>query len=424
MKKALSVILAAMLILGSTYAFAESTTVPLTLWTFQALHADFYNQMAQAYNAQTKGAQIALDVQVYPYEDMHNKLTIALQTGEGAPDISDIEINKFANYLNGDIQLAPMNDYIEPIKDKLVMERLDNYARDGQYYGIDHHIGACVVFYNVEILEAAGINYKDIKTWDDYAAAGKVVLEKTGKPMTSWEYSDTWSIYPLVSQHGGDWLTADNKVVMDSEVVVNTLQFMVDMFNAGTAVAAPGGGHHKEEYYAWMNGGNCASVIMPFWYTGRFVSYMPDLKGKIKVAAMPTWSDGGYKTAQMGGTGTAVIKTSKNLDVAKDFLAYATLSYEGNLAEWYVLGFDPIRTDVYGTEDMKKTNQYFDYYGDDILDVVSSMLDSVAPTCLTNMYPAAADIVKSEMAYNLFVQGEKPADVAKECAEELRGMIQ
>jgi len=420
-KKILALVLACCLLLGGSVALAESSdTVHLTLWTFQELHLQFYKEMLAEYNAQTKGPKLDIDMQCYPYEDMHNKLTIALQTGEGAPDISDIEVNMFANYLKGDIQLADMNEYVEPLKDKLVMQRLDNYARDGKYYGIDHHIGACVVFYNTEILEAAGVNYKDIKTWDDFAAAGKVVLEKTGKPMTTWEVKDTWSIYPLVSQHGGDWLDADNNVHMDDPVVVSTLQFMSDMLDAGTAVAAPGGGHHEEEYYGWMNAGNCASVIMPFWYTARFTNYMPDLAGKIKVAPMPTWTDGGYKTAQMGGTGTAVIKTSKNLELAKDFLAYATLSYEGNLQEWYILGFDPIRKDVYGTADLAKPNQFFDYFGNDIFDVVSSMLDSVAPTCLTDLYPTAADIVKSEMAYDLVVKRMAPADIAKTCADELR----
>ena len=78
-----------------------------------------------------------IDFQVFPYEDMHNKLTIALQSGEGAPDLVDIEINMFANYLKGDIGLAPMNEYVEPIEDHLVMSRLNNYAKDGKFYGIE-----------------------------------------------------------------------------------------------------------------------------------------------------------------------------------------------------------------------------------------------------------------------------------------------
>ena len=422
-KKLLAVILALIMVLGCVSAVAEET-VKLTLWTFQELHLQLYKDQLEKYNAQTTGPKLEIDMQVYPYEDMHSKLTIALQTGEGAPDISDIEINMFANYLKGDIQLAPMNDYVEPLKDVLVMPRLDNYARQGNYYGIDHHIGACVVFYNTEILEAAGIDYKTIKTWDDFAAAGKVVLEKTGKVMTTWETSDCWSIYPMVSQHGGDWLAEDGSVRMDEQVVIDTLAFMDGMMKDGTAIATPGGNHHAEEYYGWMNQGNSAAVMMPFWYSDRFLNYMPDLQGKMKVAPMPLWTDGGYKTAQMGGTGTAVVKTSKNLELAKDYLAFATMSYDAGLQSWLLLGFDPIRTDLYGSEDLKQDNKFFQYYEDNIFAAIEGTLDSVAPTCLIDTYPTAADIVKQQMGYNLFILRQDPATVAQDCAEELRLMIE
>ena len=425
MKKLLAVLLAIALIatLGITTAFAEEEPIHLTLWTFQELHTQLYKEMLDKWNANPDNPKLEIDMQVYPYEDMHNKLTIALQTGEGAPDIVDIEINMFANYLKGDIQLADLNDIVEPMKDHLVMSRFNNYAKDGKYYGIDHHIGACVMFYNTEILEEAGIDYKDIKTWDDYHEAGKVVLEKTGKPMCTWESKDCWSIYPLVNQHGGDWLTPDNEVRMDEPVVVNTLAFMKDMLDDGTAVACPGGNHHAEEYYGWMDQGNCASVSMPFWYLNRFTDYMPDLSGKMKVAPMPLWSDGGHKSAQMGGTGTAVVKTSPNIDVAKEWLAYATLSFEGCVDTWLILGFDPIMTDVYGSEEMKAPNKFFDYYGDDIFDVVESVLDDIPDTCITDMFPTAADIVRNQMAYDLVIGGEDPAEIAENCAQALRDEI-
>ena len=426
MKKLLAIVLAlAMLVSLGITAFADGEEpIHLTLWTFQELHTQLYKEMLDKWNANPDNPKLDIDMQVYPYEDMHNKLTIALQTGEGAPDIVDIEINMFANYLKGDIQLADLNDIVEPMEDHLVMSRFNNYAKDGKFYGIDHHIGACIVWYNTEILEEAGIDYHDIKTWDDYHEAGKVVLEKTGKPMCTWESKDCWSIYPLVNQHGGDWLTPDNEVRMDEQVVIDTLAFMKSMLDDGTAVACPGGNHHSEEYYGWMNGGNCASVSMPFWYLNRFTDYMPDLAGKMKVAPMPLWSDGGHKSAQMGGTGTAVVKTSPNADIAKEWLAYATLSFEGSVNTWLILGFDPIMTDVYGSEEMKAPNKFFDYYEDDtIFDMLKTILDDIPDTCLTEYFPAAADIVRNQMAYDLVIGGGDPAQIAQNCAEALRDEI-
>ncbi len=420
----LVVLLAALMLIMSVSVYADDEPIKLTLWTFQELHLSLYREMLDKWNADPANPKLDIDMQVMDYEDMHNKLTIALQTGEGAPDISEIEISMYANYLKGDIQLAALNEYVEPIEDHLVMSRLNNYAREGNYYGIDHHIGATVMFYNTEILEEAGIDYKDIKTWEDFHEAGKVVLEKTGKPMTSWESTDCWSIYPIVSQHGGDWLTWDNEVVMDSPEVADTLQFMKDMLADGTAVPTPGGSHHTEEYWGWMNGGGCASVSMPFWYLNRFTDYMPDLAGKMKVVPLPTWTDGkGHKSSQMGGTGVSVIASSPNADVAKAYIAFATLSFDGCVNTWKLLGFDPILKDVYGSAEMQEPNKFFDYYGDDIFTEMMTVLDDIPDTAITDMYPAATDIVKQQMAYDLCYSDKTGEEIAKECAEQLRSQI-
>ena len=123
MKKLLAIVLAlAMLVSLGITAFADGEEpIHLTLWTFQELHTQLYKEMLDKWNANPDNPKLDIDMQVYPYEDMHNKLTIALQSGEGAPDIVDIEINMFANYLKGDIQLADLNDIVEPMQDHLLM---------------------------------------------------------------------------------------------------------------------------------------------------------------------------------------------------------------------------------------------------------------------------------------------------------------
>ena len=173
-----------------------------------------------------------------------------------------------------------------------------------------------------------------------------------------------------------------------------------------------------------MGGGAYASVSMPFWYLNRFTDYMPDLSGKMKVAPMPLWPDGGHKSAQMGGTGTAVVKTSANVDIAKQWLAYATLSFEGCVKTWTILGFDPIMTEVYGAPEMKEPNKFFDYYGDDIFDMLKTVLDDIPDTCISEYFPTASDIVKSQMAYDLVIGGGDPETIAKNCAQELRDAIE
>ena len=399
---------------------AKKTT--LNFWTFQELHKGFMDDAVASWNKANPDREIELKTDVYPYDENHNKLLIALQSGTGAPDIADIEISKFPNFLKGSKPgLAELNSVVDPIKDKLIMGRMDNYAKDGKYYGVDYHVGAQVIYYNTEILGKAGVNPDDIKTWDDYVAAGKKVVAATGKPMTTLEVTEHWSYYPLITMQGSDFLDKSGAPQLDNEVNIKTLQFLKDMlYKDKIAVPAPGGFHHAEEYWAWMNKGNAASVWMPMWYMGRFTQYMPDLKGKIVIRPMPVFPNG-KKSAGMGGTGTAVTVQSKNVELAKEFLAFAKLSKEGSIKTWTILGFDPIRADAWSDPAMAADNQYTQYFGKDIFSTLTSIVGDVGAINVGEKFPTAVSLVQKNVVFKaLKEQSQTPEEALKAANEELK----
>jgi arabinosaccharide transport system substrate-binding protein len=398
-------------------------TTQFSFWTFQALHQQFIDDAVASWNKANANKPIAIKTDVYPYDEMHNKLLIALQSGTGAPDIVDIEISKYSNYLKGkNPALVPLNKIVEPELDKMIKARFDNYAKDGKYYGIDYHVGAAVMYYNKEILDKADVNADDIKTWSDYVAAGKKVVAATGVPMTTIEVTDQWTFYPMISQQGSDYLDKDGNPILDNETNIKTLQFLKDMiYTDKIAIPTPGGKHHTEEYYAFMNKGGAASVLMPIWYMGRFVQYMPDLKGKIIVRPLPKWKDDGFRSAGMGGTGTSITVQCKNVDLAMEFLSFAKLSKEGAKKTWTVLGFDPIRWDVWEDPEMKADNKYTDYFGKGIFDMLVQIKDEINPINVGEKFPAAAAAVKKDVMFKaLKEQSLTPEQSLKATAEELR----
>ena len=70
-----------------------------------------------------------------------------------------------------------MTAEVAPYVGDLVATRLAPYEFDGKRLAADYHLGAFLAFYNKEILDAAGVNVDDIKTWDDYIEAGKKVTK-------------------------------------------------------------------------------------------------------------------------------------------------------------------------------------------------------------------------------------------------------
>lgn len=407
---------------GGKEQAAPADGTELSFWTFQDLHMSFYEKMSKLWNEENPERKIIFKPEVLPFEDMHTKLLVSLQAGTGAPDLVDIEIGKYPNFLKGDVQLIPLNDVIDPVRDKFVTARLDIYSKDGQNYGLPFHVGASVIFYNMEILDAAGIDPYDIKTWDDYMEAGKIVKQKTGKPMATVEVNGQWSFWPMIAQQGSDFLDADGNVILDNATNVKTLQYLKDLLNSGVAVAAPGGNHHAEEYYGFMNDGGAASMWMPMWYMNRFTDYMPDLAGKILILPMPRWTADGKRSAGMGGTGTSVTNQARDIELAKDFLMFAKGSEEGNLVIWEDLGFDPPRWDVWDNPRMNAPNKFTDYYlNDDIFGMLLEIKDEINSVNVKEKLPAVIDRINSSvMIQALQQQTKSPAEALREAAELVR----
>lgn len=394
--------------------------VTLSYWTFQELHYNYFAELVEKWNAEGNTPTIVLEGEVLPYGEMHDKLLVALQSGVGAPDMVDIEITRFPNYMKGNVQLVPFNDLVDPISDSFVSARLDNYTKDGQIYGLPFHVGASVMYYNMDLLDAAGVSPSDIVTWDDYYEAGVKVLAATGKPMTTFEVTEQWTYWQMISQQGSDFFKADGTADFDNDINVATLEFMLKCIEAGVAVSAPGGFHHSEEYYGFMNDGGAASVMMPMWYMGRFTDYMTDLDQTIMISPMPKWTADGYRSAGMGGTSTSVTVQCEYPEVAKAFTAYAKLTEEGNIALWEKLGFDPPRWDVWDDPQMNESNKFTDFFlNDNIFGMLVEIKDEIYPVNVVEALPEGITLVRNAIFQALEDMSKTPAQALKDITDEM-----
>ena len=425
MKKtlALALVLCIVLAFAAPAFAADAEPTEIEYWTFQALHVDFYKTMAEKWNELNPDRPVTIKETVYDFEDMHSKLGIALQSGEGAPDLVDIEIGKFPNFLQGDVQLLPLNDVVEPELDNIVKARVDIYSKDGNFYGICFHIGAAVIFYNAKLCEEAGIDYQNIKTWDEYYEAGKKFKEVfPDKYWESVETGDVWHFWPLLAQAGGDMTSADGEPSIDSEAFAKALEFNRKMIDEGIACVAPGGGHHQEEFYGYMNDGNICSIVMPMWYLDRFTNYMPDLKGQMAVWSLPVWEEGDPVSVGQGGTGTAVTNQADDPQLTKDFLAYAKTSKDGAIVAWNDLGFDPIRKDALELPEIKDAENVFtEYYVTRPMDVLISIKDGIVGHNNNAALPATLDAVKANVFTRAYT--EENVNIPEMLAEEQANIL-
>jgi arabinosaccharide transport system substrate-binding protein len=389
----------------------DASATVLEHWTFTELFTAFYKDMVEEWNKENPDKLIRINVHVLPYDDMHNKLQIALNSGVGAPDTVDIEVSKFSNFTEGDVQLLDMTKYADPYKQYVVSSRLQLFSRDGKLYGCPTHVGATVAFYNEKLLSAAGIDYTKIKTWDDFKEAGSKYYAATGKSFANLDTGTNMFFNVLLAQVGGDYIGTDGKLSVNNSGVAKAMQLMKDLQDANAVSLVPGGNPDSDEGYAAYDSGDFAVMIMPLWMSNRWINYMKDQAGNIAVAPVPV-IDENTKVLSVcnGGTGTAVVKTSKNADIAAQFIAFAKLSEYASTIQWNTLGNDPCNMSVW--DDTKFTNnpdnKFLQYYATNPFDTLKAVKDGIVilNSQATKYYPSISNTFNTEVFNAVFENGD------------------
>lgn len=382
---------------GEAEAEAVSTVGPdsgthMEMWTFVELHSTFYAGMLEKWNAANPDRQIQITFTTYPYGDMHTKLTMALQTGDGAPDLCDVEIGQFPNFMKGEVQFYPLNDALAPYEEDLVKARLDIYSKDGKYYGAPTHVGATVMYYNTKILSEYGIDYTTIKTWEDYTEAGKKLYEASNGEvcMTSVDTAGVDWLWLAMSEHGEDWTGGESgKASVQLESVEKMLTMQQEWLEDGVAMVSPGGHVDLEEGFANLGDGKIVSFPKAMWFMSRFLNYLPEMTDTWAIAPCPVFEEGQPSSVGIGGTGTVVTNQSADPELAADFIAFAKCSYEGNVEIWNQLGFDPCNTSIWTdtaiTHD--ESNKYISYFVTNPFDTLNEIKEEIGKIGVTTISP-------------------------------------
>lgn len=355
----------------------------LECWSFVEAHNTFYAMMVEKWNEENPDRTIEVTFTTYPYESNHTKLLTSLQAGTGAPDICDVEMGQVPNvYVGLDTWLYPLDEAMAPYAGDMLTSRLDAYkGSDGKQYGAPFHVGATVQYYNMAVLEEAGITQADVDavvTWDDWVALGEKYLDAIGRPDGKyWTSVDTGGVdwmWVAMAEYGDDWTGgvegATANVQLDSVKKMLTMQ--QEWINSGLAEVSPDGHVDLEAGFQNILDHNIVSFPKAMWYMSRFTNYMPEENGNWYIAKCPVFEPGQTCSVGIGGTGTVVTGQSVDPALAADFLCYAKMSPEGETLIWQDLGFDVCNTSLWGDDafahdDNNQYNQYFRNYPYDVL---------------------------------------------------------
>lgn len=425
---------AAVLAEEETEAAAEAVTTVgpedgthFELWSFVDAHNEFYGKMVELWNEQNPDRQLNVTFSTYPYADMHNKFMMSLQAGSGAPDMCDVEIGQFPNYTGEDTPLYALNDALAPYEKDVVQSRLDVYSRaDGTRIGVPTHVGASVMYWNAEIFEEYGLDYKSVKTWDDYTELGRQLKEASNGEvyLTSVDTGGTDWLWVAMAEYGEDWTGGpDGEVNVEQESVKKMLTMQKSWLDEGIAMISTDGHIDLEAGYKNVAEGKVASFPKAMWYMSRFINYMPEMEGKYDITTIPVFEEGQKCSVGIGGTGTVVTEQSADPALAAEFLAWAKLSAEGEGYIWSELGFDVCNSSLWFDEEFAfdESNIYNTFFRVKPYEVLQQLAndDAIGTVYTTSASPTIGEYINTTTLNEIFEDGMDVEEALAEAQEYL-----
>lgn len=410
----LAVLLSVLMIfvVGPTVSVAQEG-VTLELWTFVNTHARWFREQAERYAAEVD-PNFKLNVTEIAYTEMHDKLLLSLQSGGvGAPDISDIEQGRFGGFLRGgDPGLVDLRPMLEEggYLDQLVASREALYTYNGHIYGIEHALTPVVMYYRADVWEDAGFDPQTFETWDDFIAAAQEIATDDVKPVTI--FNDLHQL--LLRQRGGDYFDADGNVTIDSELSIDTMNWLLNLIDMGIAEQYPATG---EAGWAAFKEGRYITQFGADWYAGFFKDNAPELAGKWKAAPLPAWEPGGSRTSVYGGTGATIVATSPHAETAWKFLEFAMLSVEGNVRRYELTNLFPPFIPAWTDARLQAPD---DYFSGQQLGVLFGEVGQGAPAQYQSPYRSELNSLYAAAIQDIFDRNRTPEDVFTDIAEEIR----
>ncbi|MET9223219.1 sugar ABC transporter substrate-binding protein [Streptomyces sp. NPDC088197] len=297
----------------------------LTWWVMKGTNPDataFYAAAKKEFAAET-GA--TLKIQEVQWADAHDKLVRAF-AGGGGPDVSEIGTTWTPEFAaaGGLTDLTQQIDSAGISKD-LIPALKDSATYDGKQYGVGWYAGVRAIVYRKDVFTELGL--KTPATWAELEQTVKTLKQKKPDMMPMpIAGASSYASAPFIWGAGGDFAKDSGGKwtgTLDSPQARAGLEFYTNLALKDDSSSVGASTWKETDLLDSFVKGKAAMVIQGNWTPKTAVATDPTLKDKIGAFPIPG-KDGGIAPAFLGGSNLAVLKTSKNPDLAWKFIKMMT----------------------------------------------------------------------------------------------------
>jgi multiple sugar transport system substrate-binding protein len=291
---------------GKDVAAAKKTDIVIWYYWENESHQRLLSGILKDFNNSQQN--ITVTAKYIPYADFRKLLSIGA-TAAKLPDIVILDNPDTAAYaamgifadLTGKIDTTQY--YEAPLKSCTLDERL---------YGIPFGSNCLALFYNEDMLKAAGCKVPE--TWDELAKAAKKTTTKAVSGFAFSSMPDEEGTFNFLSFM---WSAGTDSYSINNKAGIKALNFVGNLVRDGSMT---------KEAINWTQGdtmnqfitGNLAMMINGTWQVPTIREQVPGLKWN--VAALPKDKE---NVSGLGGENISIIKNSKS-DASLEFVKYVT----------------------------------------------------------------------------------------------------
>ncbi|WP_028278980.1 extracellular solute-binding protein [Arthrobacter sp. H5] len=242
----------------------------------------------------------------------YQKLRTAIESGEGAPDVVQMEYQYIDSFTLTDslLDLAPYGasdisvDYSEWVWNQV--------ARGEAVYGIPQDSGPMGNLYRKDILEKAGVT-EPAATWEQYAKDAEAVREKTDAYISNLAPNQAGQALGLLWQAGLKPFGYDGEetvtVNVNDERAKEVMRYWQDLIERDLISTDP---DFTDQWYQGLANGKYAGWLTAAWGPVFLQGTAGETSGLWRAAELPQYSEGESVSGNWGGSSDAVLKSTEN----------------------------------------------------------------------------------------------------------------
>ncbi|MBM4019784.1 MAG: sugar ABC transporter substrate-binding protein [Planctomycetes bacterium] len=268
--------------------------------------------------------------------NLQSRFLLSLSAGVGAPDVSQLQMTDAPKYIATG-RLTDLTAVAAKYEKMFSPSLWRNCIYKGRVYAIPWDMGPCAVYYKRDLFERYGVDPEGIETWDDFIAAGRTILEKSGGrtkmlPLAATGLGPMFEI--LLQQNGGQVFDEEGRIAVNSPQSAQVLATLRRLVESGICANVTMWSH---EFLAGLKSETIATYPMAVWFGGTIKDTVQEYAGQKArwgVFRLPALQGGGLRTSNLGGSVLVIPEQCRQKAAAWAFIEYALCTREGQLAQY------------------------------------------------------------------------------------------